>query len=234
MRWIVEGHRKTGRFHQHGRFERRLDARTEALVDQRGRSPCAKMIILDMDSSFLEWSLRLHASIRTATWRCAHLAGGDALSNLRLYLRGDPVRLTGDIHVIRLKANAILQRTLPICLRDLSARRTMAFDAASSAGSWNKSAGRRDLRRRSVAPYQAGGGNNHRGTEQSSRKVAPSMSQVPQQCRSAPASWVQSGQSRTLALPKRWSLVDDDDCATSDRGQGCPTWPLGSNWRTAA
>ena len=58
------------------------------------------------------------------------------------------------------------------------------------------------------------------------------MSQVPQQCRSAPASrpGLQSGQLHedTGLAEGGGALVDDDVArqAGEDRGQGCPTWPL--------
>ena len=196
---------------------------------------------------------------------------------VRLYFRGDAafaspeiyeyLEAEGLLYVIRLKANAILQRNIAHLLTRPVGRppdHVRRFHASFSyqAGSWNK-------KRRVVAKVEWHPGElvprvgfivtnlsrptkrvvafyNHRGTaeqphqgRQERHQLDPSvMSQVPQQCRSAPASrpGLQSGQLHedTGFAEGGGALVDDDVArqAGEDRGQGCPTWPptLRSNW----
>ena len=190
---------------------------------------------------------------------------------VRLYFRGDAafaspeiyeyLEAEGLLYVIRLKANAILQRNIAHLLTRPVGRppdHVRRFHASFSyqAGSWNK-------KRRVVAKVEWHPGElvprvgfivtnlsrptkrvvafyNHRGTaeqhikeRQERHQLDPSvMSQVPQQCRSAPASrpGLQSGQLHedTGFAEGGGALVDDDVArqAGEDRGQGCPTWPL--------
>ena len=190
---------------------------------------------------------------------------------VRLYFRGDAafaspeiyeyLEAEGLLYVIRLKANAILQRNIAHLLTRPVGRppdHVRRFHAGFSyqAGSWNK-------KRRVVAKVEWHPGElvprvgfivtnlsrptkrvvafyNHRGTaeqhhqgRQERHQLDPSvMSQVPQQCRSAPASrpGLQSGQLHedTGFAEGGGALVDDDVArqAGEDRGQGCPTWPL--------
>ena len=150
--------------------------------------------------------------------------------------------------------------TLPICLRDLSVARPTMFAVSTpasairpdrgtrSAVSWPKWSGTpaswflasvssslicRALPSgwwRSISTVA--GGAAHQGRQERHQLDPSVMSQVPQQCRSAPASrpGLQSGQLHedTGFAEGGGALVDDDVArqAGEDRGQGCPTWPL--------
>ena len=196
---------------------------------------------------------------------------------VRLYFRGDAafaspeiyeyIGAEGLLYVIRLKANAILQRNIAHLLTRPVGRppdHVRRFHASFSyqAGSWNKKrrvvakvewhpgelvprVGLDRFHRSSVTNlsrptkrvvafynHRGHGGAAHQGRQERHQLDPSVMSQVPQQCRSAPASrpGLQSGQLHedTGFAEGGGALVDDDVArqAGEDRGQGCPTWPL--------